>query len=112
LPSAGHLATDPFLRKWKLNLEKSKIAGEQMKIADSGGSEHSCPPCCGFGDKAFHIYPFYPCGPGRKVFSPFSFSFHKQIPSSTVSAQGEAKCRLRDQLFVRQSVQQCRRAMT
>ena len=33
-------ADDPFVGKWKLNQEKSKIAGEQMKIADLGDNKY------------------------------------------------------------------------
>lgn len=33
-------ADDPFCGKWKLNQEKSKIAGEQMKIQDLGGNKY------------------------------------------------------------------------
>ena len=33
-------ADDPFYGKWKLNQEKSKIAGEQVKIEDLGGSKY------------------------------------------------------------------------
>ncbi|MBV8811631.1 MAG: hypothetical protein JO033_23435 [Acidobacteriaceae bacterium] len=33
-------ADDPFCGKWKLNQEKSKIAGEQMKIADLGDDKY------------------------------------------------------------------------
>jgi hypothetical protein len=33
-------ADDPFCGKWKLNKEKSKIAGEQMKIQDLGGNKY------------------------------------------------------------------------
>jgi hypothetical protein len=33
-------ADDPFCGKWKLNQEKSKIAGEQMKIEDLGGNKY------------------------------------------------------------------------
>jgi len=32
-----YAADDPFYGKWTLNQEKSKIAGEQLKIADLGG---------------------------------------------------------------------------
>lgn len=31
---------DSFCGKWKLNMEKSKIAGEQMKVADLGGNKY------------------------------------------------------------------------
>ena len=31
---------DPFCGKWKLNLEKSKFAGEQSKIEDLGGNKY------------------------------------------------------------------------
>jgi hypothetical protein len=33
-------ADDPFCGKWKLNQEKSKITGEQMKIEDLGGNKY------------------------------------------------------------------------
>jgi hypothetical protein len=33
-------ADDPFCGKWKLNLEKSKFTGEQMKIEDLGGNKY------------------------------------------------------------------------
>jgi hypothetical protein len=33
-------ADDPFLGKWKLNMEKSKFAGEQTKIEDLGGNKY------------------------------------------------------------------------
>ena len=33
-------ADDPFCGKWKLNQEKSKIAGEQLKIEDLGSSKY------------------------------------------------------------------------
>jgi hypothetical protein len=33
-------ADDPFCGKWKINKEKSKIAGEQMKIQDLGGDKY------------------------------------------------------------------------
>lgn len=33
-------ATDPFCGKWKLNQEKSKITGEQLKIEDLGGNKY------------------------------------------------------------------------
>lgn len=33
-------ADDPFCGKWKLNQEKSKIAGEQMKTEDLGGNKY------------------------------------------------------------------------
>jgi len=33
-------ADSPFCGKWKLNMEKSKFAGEQMKIADLGGNKY------------------------------------------------------------------------
>src|SRR5437764_13255070 len=39
-------ADDPFVGKWKLNQEKSKIAGEQMKIADIGDNKYKV----SFGD--------------------------------------------------------------
>jgi hypothetical protein len=32
-------ANDPFCGKWKLNQEKSKIAGGQLKIEDLGGGK-------------------------------------------------------------------------
>jgi hypothetical protein len=32
-------ADDPFCGKWKLNLDKSKFAGEQMKIQELGGNK-------------------------------------------------------------------------
>ncbi len=32
-------ATDPFVGKWKLNQAKSKITGEQVKVADLGGNK-------------------------------------------------------------------------
>lgn len=31
---------DPFCGKWKLNMEKSKFSGEQMKIEDLGGNKY------------------------------------------------------------------------
>ena len=31
---------DPFLGKWKLNMEKSQFAGEQIKIQDLGGNKY------------------------------------------------------------------------
>lgn len=31
---------DPFCGKWKLNMEKSKFAGEQIKIQDLGGNKY------------------------------------------------------------------------
>jgi hypothetical protein len=34
-----YAADDPFCGKWKLNQDKSKIAGEQMKIQDLGGNK-------------------------------------------------------------------------
>ena len=39
---AGSLwaADDPFVGKWKLNMEKSKIVGEQTKIEDLGGNKY------------------------------------------------------------------------
>ncbi len=40
LGGALYAADSPFCGKWKLNLEKSKIAGEQMKIADLGGNKY------------------------------------------------------------------------
>jgi hypothetical protein len=33
-------ADDPFCGKWKLNMEKSKFAGEQVKIQDLGGNKY------------------------------------------------------------------------
>ena len=33
-------ADDPFVGKWKLNQEKSKIGGEQMKIKDLGDNKY------------------------------------------------------------------------
>jgi hypothetical protein len=39
LAGALNAADDPFCGKWKLNKEKSKIAGEQMKIQDLGGNK-------------------------------------------------------------------------
>jgi hypothetical protein len=33
-------ADDPFLGKWKLNMEKSKFSGEQTKIEDLGGNKY------------------------------------------------------------------------
>src|ERR1700719_2379766 len=33
-------ADDPFVGKWKLNQDKSKIAGEQMKIQDLGDNKY------------------------------------------------------------------------
>jgi hypothetical protein len=33
-------ADDPFVGTWKLNQEKSKIAGEQMKIEDLGNNKY------------------------------------------------------------------------
>ena len=33
-------ADDPFCGKWKLNMEKSKFAGEQTKIEDLGGNKY------------------------------------------------------------------------
>ena len=35
-----YAADDPFCGKWKLNQEKSKIAGEQMKIQDAGNNKY------------------------------------------------------------------------
>lgn len=35
-----YAADDPFCGKWKLNQEKSKFAGEQMKIKDLGGNKY------------------------------------------------------------------------
>ena len=40
LASALWAADDPFLGKWKLNMEKSKFTGEQTKIEDLGGSKY------------------------------------------------------------------------
>ena len=34
-------ADDPFCGKWKLNLEKTKFSGEQMKIQDLGGNKYT-----------------------------------------------------------------------
>jgi hypothetical protein len=36
-----YAADDPFCGKWKLNLEKSKFVGEQMKIQDLGGGKYT-----------------------------------------------------------------------
>ncbi|HTS38724.1 MAG TPA: hypothetical protein VMH04_23830 [Candidatus Solibacter sp.] len=33
-------ADDPFIGKWKLNMEKSKVTGEQTKIEDLGGNKY------------------------------------------------------------------------
>jgi hypothetical protein len=33
-------ADDPFVGKWKLNVEKSKVTGEQTKIEDLGGNKY------------------------------------------------------------------------
>lgn len=33
-------AEDPFCGKWKLNQEKSKVAGERLKIDDLGGNKY------------------------------------------------------------------------
>jgi hypothetical protein len=33
-------ADDPFVGKWKLNMGKSKIVGEQTKIEDLGGNKY------------------------------------------------------------------------
>jgi hypothetical protein len=41
-----YAADNPFNGKWKLNQKKSKIAGEQLKIADLGGSKYKL----AFGD--------------------------------------------------------------
>ncbi|HEY8669650.1 MAG TPA: hypothetical protein VIL63_02320, partial [Terriglobales bacterium] len=41
-----YAADDPFYGKWKLNQAKSKIAGEQLKIADLGGNKYKL----SFGD--------------------------------------------------------------
>jgi hypothetical protein len=40
LASALWAADDPFVGKWKLNMEKSKFTGEQTKIEDLGGSKY------------------------------------------------------------------------
>ena len=40
LASTLWAADDPFLGKWKLNMEKSKFTGEQTKIEDLGGSKY------------------------------------------------------------------------
>ncbi len=34
-------ANDPFCGKWKLNMEKSKLTGEQMKIQELGGNKYT-----------------------------------------------------------------------
>jgi len=34
-------ADDPFLGKWKLNIDKSQITGEQMKIQDLGNNKYT-----------------------------------------------------------------------
>ena len=34
-------ADDPFWGKWKLNIDKSQITGEQMKIQDLGGNKYT-----------------------------------------------------------------------
>lgn len=34
-------ADDPFCGKWKLNMEKSKFTGEQIKIQDLGGNKYN-----------------------------------------------------------------------
>ena len=34
-------ADDPFCGKWKLNMEKSKFTGEQVKIQDLGGNKYT-----------------------------------------------------------------------
>src|ERR1700740_2635157 len=40
---AGSLwaSDDPFCGKWKLNKEKSKFTGEQVKIQDLGGNKYN-----------------------------------------------------------------------
>ena len=40
LASTLWAADDPFLGKWKLNMEKSKFTGEQTKIEDLGGNKY------------------------------------------------------------------------
>jgi len=40
LASTLWAADDPFLGKWKLNVDKSKFTGEQTKIEDLGGSKY------------------------------------------------------------------------
>ena len=40
LASTLWAADDPFLGKWKLNMEKSKLTGEQTKIEELGGSKY------------------------------------------------------------------------
>jgi hypothetical protein len=40
LGGAALAADDPFVGKWKLNQEKSKITGEQMKIDDLGNNKY------------------------------------------------------------------------
>jgi len=40
LASTLWAADDPFIGKWKLNMEKSKFTGEQTKIEDLGGSKY------------------------------------------------------------------------
>ncbi|MGA8763733.1 MAG: hypothetical protein WB562_12780 [Candidatus Sulfotelmatobacter sp.] len=39
LASALYATDDPFCGKWKLNQEKSKVTGEQLKIEDLGGNK-------------------------------------------------------------------------
>jgi hypothetical protein len=41
LAGALYAADDPFCGKWKLNQQKSKFAGEQMKIQDLGGNKYT-----------------------------------------------------------------------
>ena len=40
LAATVYAASDPFCGNWKLNQEKSKISGEQMKIEDLGGNKY------------------------------------------------------------------------
>ena len=40
LASTLWAASDPFLGKWKLNMDKSKFTGEQTKIEDLGGRKY------------------------------------------------------------------------
>lgn len=40
LVSSLWAADDPFVGKWKLNMEKSKFVGEQWKIEDLGGNKY------------------------------------------------------------------------
>lgn len=40
LASTLWAADDPFLGKWKLNLQASKLAGDQIKIQDLGGNKY------------------------------------------------------------------------